>query len=90
MATAVLKILGMDCAEEVALLRAALTPLPGVRDLAFDLLNAKLTVEYVEKDVSLDHLLQAIAKTGLKASTWQCFQRTQTPSPQIGRRNQTS
>lgn len=71
MATAVLKVLGMDCAEEVTLLRDALLPVPGVRDLAFDLLNGKLTVDYDDARVGLDRLLQAIARTGLNARPWE-------------------
>jgi Cd2+/Zn2+-exporting ATPase len=71
MATAVLKVLGMDCAEEVTLLRDALLPVPGVRDLAFDLLNGKLTVDYDDARLRVDGLLQAIARAGLKAHPWQ-------------------
>jgi copper chaperone CopZ len=37
-------IKGMDCAEEVALLKRELVPLVGEESIAFDLLNAKLTV----------------------------------------------
>lgn len=80
MAMAVLKIRGMDCAEEVATLRAALSPLPGIRDLAFDLLNSKLTVDYFDEQVSQTDLLQAINKTGLVATTWQDHQRTGEPT----------
>ncbi len=36
-------IKGMDCAEEVALLKRELVPLVGEESIAFDLLNAKLT-----------------------------------------------
>jgi hypothetical protein len=38
------RIEGMDCAEEVALLKRELVPLVGEEALGFDLLNAKLTV----------------------------------------------
>jgi copper chaperone CopZ len=54
MAIAVLKVLGMDCAEEVATLRDALTPIPGVSELAFDVLNGKMTVEYVEQRATIN------------------------------------
>jgi len=74
MATVVLKVLGMDCAEEVATLRAALGPSPGVIDLSFDVLNGKMTVDYLEQKTTVNDLIAAVAKTGLQAKTWQEFQ----------------
>ena len=67
MATVTLKINGMDCAEEVNLLRSQLGPLPGVENLAFDLLNSKLTVSYADQLVSPDALIAAVEKTGMRA-----------------------
>ena len=67
MATVTLKINGMDCAEEVNLLRAQLGPLPGVENLAFDLLNSKLTVSYVDQTISPTALIAAVEKTGMRA-----------------------
>lgn len=76
MAKAVLKIRGMDCAEEVATLRGALAPFPGVRDLSFDVLNGKMIVEYSDSETTLDELIAAIANAGLEAVPWQEFQRS--------------
>ena len=39
-------MLGLDCAEEVIALRAALEPLAGVGELGFDLLSQRLTVRF--------------------------------------------
>lgn len=61
----------MDCAEEVAALRSVLDPLPGVQVLSFDVLNAKMTVEYDDEQISQDGLIQAVARTGMSAQTWQ-------------------
>ena len=52
MATATFKIYGMDCAEEVTALKAELAPLRGVQDLAFDVLNGKMTVVFSESEVT--------------------------------------
>lgn len=65
------KITGMDCAEEVAVLKAELEPLPGVESLAFDVLNGKMTVEYSEPKVTPSALIAAVAKTGMRADLWQ-------------------
>jgi Cd2+/Zn2+-exporting ATPase len=70
MAKATLKIHGMDCAEEVSLLKAELAPLAGVRDLAFDVINGKMTVIYSESEVTPEALVAAVAKTGLHAEPW--------------------
>jgi Cd2+/Zn2+-exporting ATPase len=70
MAFTIFKIRGMDCAEEVAALKAELAPLPGVEDLAFDVLNGKLTVEFAEASVNPQTLIAAIAKTGMRAVPW--------------------
>ncbi|MBI2826494.1 MAG: heavy metal translocating P-type ATPase [Planctomycetia bacterium] len=65
------KIHGMDCAEEVAALKAEVAPLPGVRDLAFDLLNGKMTVEHSASTITPDTVVAAVAKTGMRAEPWQ-------------------
>ena len=41
----IFKIYGMDCAEEIAVLKRALSPyLEDITQLQFDLLNGKLTI----------------------------------------------
>jgi Cd2+/Zn2+-exporting ATPase len=70
MAMAKLKIHGMDCAEEVAILKSELGPLAGVHDLSFDILNGKLTVDYAESDTSPEAIVAAVAKTGMRAEPW--------------------
>lgn len=61
----------MDCAEEVQVLKAELTPIPGVGDLAFDLLHAKLIIEYDPDQTGPDRLRSAIHRTGMKAAEWE-------------------
>ena len=65
------KIHGMDCAEEVAVLKKVIGPLVGGEDrLSFDLLNAKLTVSTGSVAVTSEAILVAVARTGMKAVIW--------------------
>lgn len=65
------KIHGMDCAEEVALLKKAVGPIVGGQEhLAFDILNAKMTV-YPEQSVSPQTIEAAVRTAGLRAEPWQ-------------------
>ncbi|GAA4469798.1 heavy metal translocating P-type ATPase [Novipirellula rosea] len=67
----ILRIHGMDCAEEISLLKRELIPLVGGEDrLGFDLLNEKLTVDTLSLDVSQADVLAAIERTGLKSASW--------------------
>lgn len=71
-AAIVLRIHGMDCAEEVTLLKRELIPCLGDEDrLGFDLLNGKLTIDTLSLDVSRADVLAAIERTGLKSEPWQ-------------------
>ncbi|MBL9094636.1 MAG: cadmium-translocating P-type ATPase [Planctomycetaceae bacterium] len=64
------RIDGMDCAEEVTILRREIGPLvDGEENLSFDILNARMIVRIkddsspTEKDI-----VEAVARTGMKAS----------------------
>ena len=65
-----LKIYGMDCAEEIAILKRELSPLEGVKDLAFDLLNGKMTVTHEGTAISPDLLISAVKRTGMRAELY--------------------
>lgn len=67
----VFRIRGLDCAEEVAILKDVVGPLVGGPDrLSFDILNGKMTVEAGVPPVS-DHLIErAIERTGMRATRW--------------------
>jgi len=65
------KIDGMDCAEEVAVLKQELGPIVGGEDrLSFDLLNAKLTISTGAVAVTSEIVLIAVARTGMQAEVW--------------------
>lgn len=65
------KIQGMDCAEEVATLKKVLGPLVGGEEfLAFDLLNARLTIQKDINSEIREAIVRAISKTGMTAIPW--------------------
>ena len=65
------KVRGLDCAEEVAVLKQAVGPLVGGEDrLAFDVLNGRMTVAADEREVADETIFKAIATTGMSAVAW--------------------
>ena len=64
------KIHGMDCAEEVAILKQAVGPVVGGEArLAFDILNAKMIVS-AKSGVSAPAIVDAVHRTGMRAEAW--------------------
>lgn len=66
-----LRIDGMDCAEEISILKKELLPLVVDADrLQFDVLNRKLTVRQGSPDVSQAEVIAAVKNTGMTAESW--------------------
>ena len=64
------KIAGMDCAEEVTILKRAVGPVVGGEDkLAFDILNAKMTVQ-ASADLQSEEVVAAVGRTGMRSERW--------------------
>ena len=66
----VFKVRGMDCAEEVAVLKDVVGPIVGgAAHLSFDVLNGRMTVggEATVDDLQVKN---AVAKTGMQAERW--------------------
>lgn len=64
------RVRGLDCAEEVAVLKRELGPLiGGEANLAFDVLNAKMTVA-AGVPLSQVEVQAAVARTGMTAEPW--------------------
>jgi Cd2+/Zn2+-exporting ATPase len=62
------RIHGMDCAEEVAILRREVGPVAGGEDqLAFDLLRGKMIVS---GNAPADTISAAVARAGMRAERW--------------------
>lgn len=59
----------MDCAEEVSVLKREVGPVAGGADrLAFDVLRGKMTVPV---GIKPDEIVNAVARTGMRAEPWQ-------------------
>ncbi len=64
----VLKIKGMDCAEEVAILKREIGPLVGGEgNLSFDVLKGQMTVLPSAPDAELESIVKAVRNTGMDA-----------------------
>jgi Cd2+/Zn2+-exporting ATPase len=61
------RIQGMDCAEEVAILKRALSGLVPEEALGFDVLHGRM---WVRSDVPQEAVVRAVAGTGMKAEPW--------------------
>lgn len=62
------RIRGMDCAEEIAILRREIGPLVGGEEnLSFDLLKARMTVA---APVAEREIVTAVERTGMRAQVW--------------------
>jgi Cd2+/Zn2+-exporting ATPase len=76
-----LKIHGMDCADEVAVLRRHIGPLVGGDDrLTFDILKGRMSVS-VPADTTVEAIVDAVSQTGMRAEPW-----TDVPATEGGRR----
>jgi Cd2+/Zn2+-exporting ATPase len=64
------RIKGMDCAEEVSLLRRELSREKGIRDLQFDVFQGRMTVEFNPAETDRDRIQDAVARTGMRAEPW--------------------
>jgi len=65
----------MDCADEVAILRREIGPLLGSADrLSFDILRGKMLVAPGAPETTTNAIVQAVAKTGMRAVPWQDVQ----------------
>ena len=68
----IFKVSGLDCAEEVAVLKREIGPLVGGEDrLAFDVLNGRMTVADHARHVPDRDITAAVKRTGMSASRWQ-------------------
>jgi Zn2+/Cd2+-exporting ATPase len=65
------RVNGLDCAEEVAILQKVLgPPLGGDEHMAFDVLNARMTILDTGNTLTDATILKTVASTGMSASLW--------------------
>ncbi len=66
----VFKVAGLDCAEEISILKKALAKREGISDLEFDVLNAKMVVICDPDQVTSDQISQWVKEAGMEAILW--------------------
>ena len=62
------KVEGLDCAEEIAILKKSLAKREGISDLEFDVLNAKMVVSC--EGVDEEEIIKWVKEGGMKAIPW--------------------
>ncbi len=65
------RVQGLDCSEEVAILRREVGGKPGIIDLEFDVVNARMTVEFDPDALSANDIVAAVESAGMKAAPWE-------------------
>jgi len=66
--TQILTIRGMDCPDEIAVLRDCLAGFDGVANLSFNLMRSTMTVEHDPASINVDDIVSRVAATGMRAS----------------------
>lgn len=67
------KVQGLDCIEEVTILKKDLGPLVGGEDhLGFDVLKGKMTV-FLDQEMPPEDLIKAISRAGFQAMPWEAM-----------------
>ncbi|MEK7355237.1 MAG: cation-transporting P-type ATPase, partial [Bdellovibrionota bacterium] len=71
MSTRSYKITGLDCAEEVAILKRVVGPLAGGEDrLTFNLLDGRMNVDCTACGDIGSAIVESVGKTGMRAVPW--------------------
>ena len=61
---------GLDCAEEISVLRARLAGQAGVEGLNFDILRSLMILTFDARLISPDSVIKDVAATGMRAALW--------------------
>lgn len=67
MATVTFHVQGMDCAEETAALRSALSAVDGVTEVSFDLLNARMALTFADGRNPTEEVIRSVRQAGMTA-----------------------
>ena len=69
--TAEYRVYGLDCAEEVAIIRRRLDAEPGIEELRFDVVRGKLTAAYDPEALTSERIAEQVSDLGLECSPWE-------------------
>lgn len=64
------RVHGMDCSEEVSLLRRELSKVKGLYELHFEIIQARMTVEFDPELTSVSAIQAIVARAGLRCEPW--------------------
>lgn len=66
------RVQGLDCAEEIAILKREFEPILGSNEelLTFDVLNSKMGLKASEETIADERVIAVVASTGMKAQVW--------------------
>jgi len=79
----VYRVTGMDCAEEIAILKREVGPVAGGEDkLSFDLLKGRMIVEAHDR-LTDDAIIKAVARTGMRATIWESTKEASKERPSL-------
>ncbi|MCX6825905.1 MAG: heavy metal translocating P-type ATPase, partial [candidate division Zixibacteria bacterium] len=68
----VFKITGMDCAEEIAVLKKEIGPIVGgEKYLSFDILNGRMIILFQGAKLNQEEIVRAVGQTGMQAILWE-------------------
>ncbi|WP_371422384.1 heavy metal translocating P-type ATPase [Tardiphaga sp.] len=66
----IFRVYGLDCADEIATLKREVGPVVGEENLAFDLLNGRMSIDMVSDPALEIRIAKAVARAGLQAEPW--------------------
>ena len=69
--TAEYRVYGLDCAEEVAIIRRRLDGEPGIEELRFDVVRGKLTAAYDPEALTSERIAEQVSELGLECGPWE-------------------
>lgn len=69
MEKATFKLIGMHCASCAITIEQAIKKIPGIANANVNFANEKLYVEFDEKKIGIEKIIQAVKKTGFRAET---------------------
>lgn len=64
------RVHGLDCAEEVSLIRRRLDSERGIGELSFDVVRGRMAVYFDAAHTSPDRIQKAVSETGLRCEPW--------------------
>ncbi|WP_319798396.1 heavy metal translocating P-type ATPase [Nitrobacter sp.] len=67
---AIFKIHGMDCGDEVAVLKREIGPIVGLGNLSFDLINSHMSIAGNVGTAQHAGILKAVKRAGMRAELW--------------------